>query len=202
MSPAAGAHIYRAAIQNVLAVHGPLVMAEMRIEESGEYAGAVRVFVAGERIGSVALDQTGAYGSVVRKLNDDGMPTTCRALIEVHEYVNVWLAAKPEPRLADDPFIPELGVGVPVSLNEDGLDAAEAVLGSRAKNKRVKRVVELDHDMGEWACVLDQLPIGELPHSSYRYLDAATLAGKPLTARLSVVRQEGHPVRVSVQFPT
>jgi hypothetical protein len=201
MHNSAGAHFYRAAVEKLLRLHGPLVMAEMRIEEDGEYAGAVRIFVDGERIASIPLADTDAYRAVVRRLNEHGRPATCHALLEVGEYVNVWLSAVPHEPDAGEPFLPELGGGLRVVLNQDGLEYLEHLLGARAKNKRLRLVCELDRDGGTWAVILNELPIGELPRGSYPRLDDARDGDFPMTARLLVVRQDGRPLRAQAIVP-
>ncbi len=60
-----GVYYYRDEIARVSNEHGDLVMADLRIEETGQYAGAVRVFVQGLMVGSIAHDMAEDYREVI-----------------------------------------------------------------------------------------------------------------------------------------
>jgi hypothetical protein len=201
VSKSAGANFHREEIAQLIRKHGPLVMAELRIEERGQYAGAVRVFVDRQMVSAIPHQHADPYREIVRRLNEQDKPSTCRAELQVAEYVDVWLAAKPEERDEKEPFLPELGVGVQVRLNQDGREYVEHLLGPRARNKRIKPVAELNSDGTIWTVILDELPIGELPRGTYTTPNQAREAAFPTTARLLIVRKEGRPLRITAGFP-
>src|SRR4051812_22627248 len=58
-----------------------LVTVQLAVVESGEYAGAVGVYLAGRRAGSVPAGSVEAYRPVVAALTEQGRPATCRAAI-------------------------------------------------------------------------------------------------------------------------
>lgn len=198
----AGAFHYCTELAEISQAHGTIVMVELTIEGAGPYAGAVQVLVAGHLVGHVSHEQAPAYREIIEQLGHEGKPATCRAELELDQYCNVWLSAKPKPRGRNEPFLPELGVGVYVELNPEGSRMIDEILAaSEAKNKRFKRVVDLQTNDTTWCVLLHDTPIGIFPCDTYQYLEEARDAGLPTTARLSIVKEQGRPLRVGVQFP-
>jgi hypothetical protein len=58
-----------------------LVTVQFAVVEHGEYAGAVGVYLAGRRAGSVPAEEVEAYRPVIAALTAQGRPATCRAAI-------------------------------------------------------------------------------------------------------------------------
>jgi hypothetical protein len=196
----AGVHFHAGELRRVLAVHGSLVMAELRIETAGQYAGAVRVFVAGVMLGSVPHDVADKYREVVVALDAAGLSATCRAELEAGEFVNVWLDARPEWRPADDPFLPPLSPFY-VRLAANEAERLDAGLNSKAKSKRFVTTGRMDGNGSSWELELDDAPVGTVIDPPSRPLDAARAAGFPLTCQVRVLREVGKPLRVMVDLP-
>jgi hypothetical protein len=178
-------------------------MADLRIEEFGQYAGAVRVYVQGVMVGSIAHERAEPFREVIRELNALERPATCRANLEVGEYVDVWLSAKPQSRAATEPFLPDYQAGAPVVLSVDGAARLDQMLGPRARNKRIKPIASLTRvQSGGWDVCVGAEAIGSLSGSyDDRRLVEAERAGFPLTTRLLVVRQEGRALRAQAGLP-
>jgi len=59
----------------------PLVMATLRVETNGEYAGAVRVFVGDREVGSIPKNAAETYSAVVEEVEVTTGPATCRGRV-------------------------------------------------------------------------------------------------------------------------
>jgi hypothetical protein len=200
----AGVKHHEAELRAVAARHGPLVMAELRIEEEGQYAGAVRVYVGGVQLGSIPHGLAQEFRDVTARLAAAGTPTLCRALLDAEPggYVDVWLCGKARERQADDPFLPPT-LGERLTLTADVIAYLDdVVLGTRAKSKRVVSNGELVQRAGGWRVVLDGHDLGSLPGARYLRLDEAQAAGFPVTCQVRILRQPDRPVRVEADFPT
>lgn len=197
----AGVTHYRKNLEAALKRHGRLVMAELRIEQSRQYAGAVRVWVGDLHVGAIPAESADAYREVIGRLNAAGHRATCRAELEAGEYVDVWLSVKPQERQENDPFLPPL-LGCRLVLDSSTAAYLEdVVLGPHAKVKRVVRTSDLKLRDGQWWATLDSRPLGTLERSSYPALDAALVAGFPLSCQMRIVRDLDRAVRVEVDFP-
>jgi hypothetical protein len=75
-----GPTYYRAEISAVIRRYGALALAELRVETTGQYAGAVRVFVDGRQVASIPHGLQGEYREVVESLNREG-------LVRQHDFV-------------------------------------------------------------------------------------------------------------------
>ena len=75
------------------------------------------------------------FRAVVTQLQASGSPATCRAQLDEGEWVDVSLDARPEPRSADDPFLPPLSAST-VRLYPGEAQRLDEGLHSRAKSKR------------------------------------------------------------------
>lgn len=191
-------------VRSIAARCGRLVMAELRMEEHGKYAGAVRVYVGGTQLGSIPHALAPKFREVIHRLRAAGQPATCRAELDVEqgEYLDVWLSAKPRERATHDPFLPPM-LGARLNASADVVAYLDnVVLGPRAKSKRVVRTAELVQRDDRWVVVLDGRELGSLPESRYRRLDEAGNAGFPLTCQVRILRQPERPVRVEADFPT
>jgi hypothetical protein len=200
----AGVTHYETNFRAVRAEYGRLVMAELRVEHAGQYAGAVRVYVGGKQLGSVPHGSADEFRAVIGRLAEAGVPATCRADLDVESggYVDVWLCGKARERTEDDPFLPPM-LGERLSLAEDVVAYLDdAILGSRAKSKRVVRTAELVERDGLWTVMLDGRELGVLAAGDYARLEEAGDAGFPVTCQVRVRRQPGRPLRVDADFPT
>ncbi len=200
----AGVSYHKDALRAIAARHGRLVMAELRIEEEGQYAGAVRVYVGGAQLGSVPHELADEFREVIHRLDAAGQPATCRAMLDVDvgEYVDVWLCGKPCERAEDDPFLPPT-LGERLDLSDEVVAYLDdVILGHRAMSKRVVRTAELVLRDGRWAVVLDGRELGVLSGRSYRRLEEAHAAGFPVTCQVRVLREPERPLRVEADFPT
>jgi hypothetical protein len=167
--------------------YGRLVMAELRIEDEGPYAGAVRVHIGGMQLGSVPRGLAPKFREVIHCLNAAEQPATCRAELDAEpgEYVDIWLSAKPEERTPNDPFLPPL-LGARLSVPADVVTYLDdVVLGPRAKSKRVLRTAELIQRDNGWIACLDGRMLGALPDTRYPRLEQARAAGFPLTCQVT-----------------
>jgi hypothetical protein len=94
-----GPTFYRQNIAAALARYGPLVMAELRVVATGQYAGAVRVFVAGQQVASIPHSMSEEFGRVVLDLEADGQTATMHVELDMQDpYVDVWGYGIPERR--------------------------------------------------------------------------------------------------------
>jgi len=76
--------------------YGPLVMAELRVVAKGQYAGAVRVFVAGKQVASVPHSMSEEFGRVVLDIEAGGKVATIHVELDMPDpYVDVWGTASP-----------------------------------------------------------------------------------------------------------
>ena len=133
-----GPTYYRAEINAAIRRYGALALAELRVETTGQYAGAVRVFVDGRQVASITRGLEGEYREVVESLNREGAAATIHVELESNASVEVWGLCKPERRREGEPLLPtqyrediELLDGIASALDES--------LVSRAKEKKVRR---------------------------------------------------------------
>jgi hypothetical protein len=192
-----------AEVRAAAARYGRLVMAELRIEDTGQYAGAVRVHVAGVELGSIPHGHAAEFRAVIGRLTEAGRPATCRADLDVNtgEYLDVWLCGKPRERAEDDPFLPPM-LGARLTPTPDTITYLdEEILGPRANSKRVLRTATLLRRDLRWMVMLDGRELGALPAGRYQRLEEALAAGFPMTCQLRVLRQPDRPVRVEADFP-
>jgi len=201
----AGVYYHRDKLRSAIDRFGSLVMATLVLESAGEYAGAVRVSVGGEELGSIPHDLAPEFRDAVERLHRAGLPATCRAELEAAGgadggYVDVFLWASPRPRSDDEPFLPP-GLGATLELNEGQAERLDDALHSRAKAKRAVRVGEVARSDGGWCVTLDGAPIGTLGAGSDKRLREAQAAGFPLTCRVRIIRAQGRPLRVLADLP-
>lgn len=197
----AGAHFYRKEIADVVRNFGPLVLADLRIEQNGQYAGAVRVYVGNAQLGSVPSELSSAYRKAVEALTSNGQPATIHVELEIGDYVDVWGLCKPQPRQEGEPLLPtQYREDV---LLFDGIAAdLDASLNSRAKEKKVRRngAVSLGSD-GTWSVSEGGRTIGTLASKSYQRLHELMRAGLPLEVVVTIHRRPGRPLCVHVSIP-
>lgn len=203
---AAGVYYHKQALRDVISHAGTLVMAELRIELEGEYAGALRVCVSGVEVGSIPHGLSEEFRDAVEQLHKLRQPATCRAqleadLVDDEAYVDVWLSAGPHPRSEDDPFLPP-GSGTEVQLYHGQAERLNDSMRSRAKSKRAIEIGQLTPGNPGWLVVLHGETIGSLPAGRYSRLDQARSAGFPLTCRIRLVRAPDKPLRVNADFPS
>ena len=196
-----GGHVHRKEAIDVLRSFGPLVLAELRVEQSGQYAGAVRVCVGDAQLGSVPSELADAYRKVVETLAHIGQPATIHVELEIGEYVDVWGLCKPQLRQDGEPLLP-------TQYREDvhlfgGIAAdLETSLNSRAKEKKVRRngAVSLGAD-GAWKVSERGRTIGTLASKPYKRLHELMRAGLPPDVVVTIHRRPGRPLSVHVSIP-
>ena len=197
----AGAYHHRAEIHDAYKRFGGFVMAELRIETEGSFAGAVRAFVNGVQLATVPHEHTLEFQTAVETLGRKGRPATLHVRLEADAYVDVWAFCEPAEWERDEPFLcPQetedvrLASGVAEDLDRD--------LHSRAKNKKALRRGQLQlNDDGTWSVFVDEKPIGTLSRRQFRRLHQTLDAGLPLDTQVAIRRREGRQLAVSVGFP-
>jgi hypothetical protein len=202
----AGVYYRKEAVGRAIADFGSLVMAELRLELDGPYAGAVRVTVGGVVLGSIPHSLADEFRETVQQLHTAGLPATCRAELEANlddekAYVDVFLWASPKPSSDDEPFFPP-GLGKVVQLDWGEAERLDESLHSRATRKRVVKVGELLATDQGWRVVLDDRQIGTLGSGAYKRVSEARAAGFPLTCRVRLLREPAKPLRVVVDLPS
>ena len=196
---AVGAFTHEEAIIRLRAFDGPLVMATFDIEAGGQWAGAVRVVVAGEIIASIRADSIEEWTEVI---NSTEGQTTGWVELEVGNRTNVWLRCVPQLRQSDAPFLPPF-TGWPLTLNERGTAFFDAKLNSRAKTKRMVVPGEV-HDrrdtVGGWWVQVDNaiIPLGVIDDAGVKL---AQDAGFPLTCSVLIRRKPDRPLSVEAFLP-
>jgi hypothetical protein len=199
----AGTNHYEDDLRATLARTGRLVMAELLIETTGKYAGAVRVYVAGTELGAIPHAIAADFRTVVERVREAGDVPTCRAELDAdaEPYVDVWLSAAPRERSDDEPFLPPMS-GARVNVAEDELGRLNEMLGTRARSKRVVRIGTLEERDRGWALMLDGRELGRLPQATYTRVIEARDAGFPLSCRVRIIRAPERTLRVEADFPT
>jgi len=185
----------------LIAQWGPLVMAELRLETSGQYAGAVRLWVGDDIVASIPHEDAEPFREIVREANTQGLPATCRIAIEDDgEWLDIWVPNKLGLSDTHGAFFSGLGE-IDVSLDPGEAERIDASLNSKAKNKRLRRLGELFQVENTWRVRLDDKRAGSLPKGSYAYIEQASAEGFPLTCDVLIVRQPGRPLRVTAEVP-
>jgi hypothetical protein len=201
-----GVYYHTDALREAIARFGTLAMAVLVVEQAGEYAGAVRVTVGGEVLGSIPHALAPAFRDAVDHLHRAGLPATCRATLEADdstdaEYVDVFVWAGPKPRSDGEPFLPP-GLGPPVQLFDGQVERLALLLQqSKAKSKRIVKVGELISTDPGWCLTLDAEPVGLLDSGADGRLHAAHSAGFPLTCRVRIIKESERPLRVLADLP-
>ena len=94
----------RAEIHDAYKRFGGFVMAELRIETEGSFAGAVRAFVNGVQLATVPHEHTLEFQTAVETLGRKGHPATLHVRLEADAYVDVWAFCEPAEWERDEPF--------------------------------------------------------------------------------------------------
>jgi len=192
---------YQDTTRALIAQWGPLLMAELRLETSGQYAGAVRLWVGDDIVASIPHEDAEPFREIVREANTQGLPATCRIAIEDDgEWLDIWVPNKLGLSDTHGAFFSGLGE-IDVSLDPGEAERIDASLNSKAKNKRVRRVGELLQVENTWRLLLDGQPVGSLPGGTYTYVEKANAEGFQLTCDVLIVRQPGRPLRVTAEVP-
>lgn len=187
-----------------------LVTVQLAILEHGEYAGAIGVYLAGQRAGSIPADQVDAYRIVVADLTAQGRPATCRASIvgggtmrDGDGVLNFGLGLlqpnRPSTAAPGAPFLPP-HVGMRVSVSAGAAAELDAGIPSRAKRfvHRAVGALTLDGALSIGGVVVGRLEdAGGVPE----VLQAAQGAGHPLSCAVRLIREPERPLRVAVDLP-
>jgi hypothetical protein len=196
----AGVQYHAEALRRTQEAVGSMVTAELRIEPAGQYAGAVRVFVAGEMLGSIPHDLADKFRAVITELAVSDLPATCRVQLDIGEWLDVWLDARPQRRDPNDPFLPPLSSST-VHLYPEEAERIEEGLHSNAKSKRVVVLGELSAVGSSWQLAIEGRPVGKLEDGAYSALEEARDGGFPLTCQVRILRVQGKALRVMADLP-
>lgn len=204
----AGVTHYEANLKLTVRRFGKNVMAELRIQKSGKYEGAVGVFVGGRILGHLPSGHSKKFHPIIEELELEQIPATCRAELEFGDSCDVWLDATPRIRQDGDPFLP-YGAGFEASLFDGHEMRLDEELHSKAKNKTVVKTGTIERHTQALRLLVDGIAIGELANpvadeiykeEKFRMLSEVQKAGFPLTCRVRIVRAEERPLRVMADF--
>ncbi len=187
-----------------------VVTVQLAVLEHGEYAGAIGVYLAGHRTGSIPAEQVDSYRLAVADLTAQGRPATCRAALvgggtmrDGDGILNFGLGLlqpnRPEVAGPDAPFLPP-HVGMRVSVEAQLTAELDAGIPSRAKRFVHRRVGALTLD---GTLSIDGTHVGRLedPRGVRQLLQVAHGAGHPLTCAVRLVREPERPLRIAVDLP-
>ena len=191
----------------------PLVMATLRVETTGEYAGAVRVFIGDREVGSIPKDSADAYRAVVEEVEATTGPATCRGQViggGLSHEGDFWLSfgfellqpTKPRIRAADDPFLPPTGF-FQVLLDEGQEQRLDEMLHSKAKSKNLDIPVHLRFGLPACRVEVAGVEVGALVCEARELapIEEAVAAGFPPTACPRIARKPGRPTTLTVEAP-
>jgi hypothetical protein len=196
-----GPTYYRAEINAAIRRYGALALAELRVETTGQYAGAVRVFVDGRQVASIPRGLEGEYREVVESLNREGVAATIHVELESDAYVDVWGLCKPERRREGEPLLPTQ-YREDIDLLDGIASALDESLVSRAKEKKVRRngVLSLGSN-GVWSVSEGGRVLGTLERKPYKRLYEVMGAGLPLDVVVTVHRRPERELVAHVSIP-
>ena len=198
---AVGAVHHAGELARIIGRWGDVFTAELVIEEAGQYAGAVRLLVGGEQVGSVPHDASDEYRTVIETLRAGGNPATCR-VSATEGQLAPWLLilGRPAIRQDNDPFLPPAGSGDYVTLSTGERERLEATLNSRAKTKHVVRTASLTIEPSSLGVWIEGVRVGNLPGEFPRVSEAAR-QGFPLTCRVVLRRDPDRGFRLQAFLP-
>ncbi len=196
-----GPTYYRGEIDAAIRRYGALALAELRVETTGQYAGAVRVFVDGRQVASIPRGLTDEYREVVESLNRDGIAATIHVELESGTYVDVWGLCKPERRHDGEPLLPTQ-YREDIDLLDGIASALDESLNSRAKEKKVRRngVLSLG-SKGRWSVSEGGRVLGTLERKPYKRLHEVMDAGLPLDVVVTIHRRPERELVAHVSIP-
>ena len=196
-----GPTYYRAEINAAIRRYGALALAELRVETTGQYAGAVRVFVDDRKVATIPRGLEGEYREVVESLNRDGVAATIHVELEADAYVDVWGLCKPERRHESEPLLPTQ-YREDIDLLDGIASALDESLASRAKEKKVRRngVLSLG-SKGRWSVSEGGRVLGTLERKPYKRLHEVMGAGLPLDVVVTVHRRPERELVAHVSIP-
>ena len=196
-----GPTYYRPEINAAIRRFGALALAELRVETTGQYAGAVRVFVDGMQVASIPRGLQNEYREVVESLNREGVAATIHVELESGAYVDVWGLCKPERRREGEPLLPTQ-YREDIDLLDGIASALDESLASRAKEKKVRRngVLSLGSN-GVWSVSEGGRVLGTLKRKPYKRLYEIMGAGLPLDVVVTVHRRPERELVAHVSIP-
>lgn len=191
----------------------PLIMATLRVETTGEYAGAVRVFVGDREVGSIPTDAAAAYRAVVEEVEATNRPATCRGRViggGLSHEADFWLSfgfellqpTKPRARTDHDPFLPATGF-FRVQLDEGQEQRMDEMLHSKAKSKNLDISVHLRFEPPACRVEVVGVAVGALDCDARELtlIEEAVAAGFPPTAWARIARKRDRPTTLIVEAP-
>jgi hypothetical protein len=196
-----GPTYYRAEINTAIRRYGVLVLAELRIETTGQYAGAVRVFADGKHVASIPRGLQGKYRELVESLNREGVAATIHVELESDAYVDVWGLCKPERRCEGEPLLPTQ-YREDINLLDGITSALDESLASRAKEKKVRRNGILSLGSNDvWSVSEGGRVLGTLDRKPYKRLHEVMGAGLQLDVVVTVHRRPERGLIAHVSIP-
>lgn len=198
-SKMAGVFYHAEDVRRLAVSLGPFVTVTLRIETTGEYAGAVRVVVDGTVVGSVPHAQAGTYRAAIAALHP--RPATGWAELEADDQsVDVWLRATDQLRQPTDPALPPFAEQR-VELDETTAAQFDAMLNSRAKQKRTTTTgIVTAASAGTWRVVVGDV-VAAVAAFDDRRLKEALAAGWEPSCYVQIVRRPDHPLSVLAYLP-
>jgi len=196
-----GPTYYRAEINAAIRRYGALALAELRVETTGQYVGAVRAFVDGRQVASIPRGLEDEYREVVESLNREGAAATIHVELESDAYVDVWGLCKPERRREGEPLLPTQ-YREDIDLLDGVASALDESLVSRAKEKKVRRngLLNLGSN-GVWSVSEGGRVLGTLERKPYKRLYEVMGAGLPLDVVVTVHRRPERELVAHVSIP-
>jgi len=206
----AGTSFYQPAIKEIArqvwsaAPPCDLFMAQLAIAPTGQYAGSVRVYAAGRRIGSIPASMLEQFRPIVAELTAAGQPATCRAIVDPGSTITgigLLAPSKPKVATASEPFLPQL-CGLTVDVPTETAERLDAALPSRAKNYIRRCSGELD--CASLTLVLDGEHLGPVAVDDTEALAVVRHVaglGMPLTCGVRVIRAPERKLRVVADLP-
>jgi hypothetical protein len=196
-----GPTYYRAEIDAAIRCYGALALAELRVEMTGKYVGAVRVFVDGQQVASIPRGLADAYREVVESLNREGIAATIHVELESDDYVDVWGLCKPERSRDGEPLLPTQ-YREDIDLLDGIASVLDESLNSRAKEKKVRRKGALSlGSNGRWSVSEGGRVLGTLERKPYKRLHEVMDAGLPLDVVVTIHRRPERELIAHVSIP-
>jgi hypothetical protein len=196
-----GPHYHRAEVNEAIRRYGALALAELRVETTGQYAGAVRAFVDGMQVASIPHGLQSEFREVVESLNREGVAATIHVELESGAYVDVWGLCKPERRREGEPLLPTQ-YREDIDLLDGIASALDESLASRAKEKKVRRNGVLSRGSnGVWSVSEGGRVLGTLKRKPYKRLHEVMRAGLPLDVVVTIHRRPERELVAHVSIP-
>lgn len=190
-----------------------LLTVQLAVVPTGQWAGAVGVYAAGKRVGSIAADAAEEYRAVVIALADAGLPAIARAVVvgghargarggDARRFGLALISPiHPASAEADQPFLPP-EMDHEATVADEVAAALDAALPSGAKNYIRRMTGHVDPSDG--TLVVDGQTVGRLSVGRPAELEpvrAAAAAGHPTTCLVRMIRAPERHLRIMADLP-